>query len=118
MGRNKGNKNMRGIAAQKAKVNSVRYRKMYKQWTDSKTTLEELGEEYNITKQRAWQIVRFNQLGNGDYYKGYKMYMDKKSEIDKTPGATTRERSQGLRDWLNSQNVRLIKGKYDSSTFG
>jgi|TARA_R110000803_G_scaffold159710_2_gene223771 hypothetical protein len=81
-------------------------------------TLEEIGIKYGITKQRAWQIVRFNQLGNGDYYKGYKMYMDKKSEIDKTPGATTRERSQGLRDWLNSQNVRLIKGKYDSSTVG
>ena len=33
---------MRGIAEQKARVNSVRYRKMYKQWTESKTTLEEL----------------------------------------------------------------------------
>ena len=81
-------------------------------------TLEELGIEYGVTKARAWQIVRFTEIGKGDYYTGYKMFMDRKSEIDKTPDATTKERSQMLREWLNSQNIRLIKGKYDSSTVG
>tara|TARA_R110001592_G_scaffold82502_3_gene244326 strand:- start:394 stop:705 length:312 start_codon:yes stop_codon:yes gene_type:complete len=76
-------------------------------------TLEELGIEYGVTKARAWQIVRFTQIGQGDYYTGYKMFMDKKSEIDSTPNLTTKERSFQLRSWLNSLNVRLIKGKYD-----
>tara|TARA_R110000796_G_scaffold62416_1_gene143947 strand:- start:3434 stop:3745 length:312 start_codon:yes stop_codon:yes gene_type:complete len=76
-------------------------------------TLEQLGIEYGVTKARAWQIVRFTQIGQGDYYTGYKMFMDKKSEIDGTPDLTTKERSFQLRSWLNSLNVRLIKGKYD-----
>jgi len=44
--------------------------------------------------------------------------MDKKSEIDNTPELTTKQRSTQLREWLNNQNIRLIKGKYDSSTVG
>ena len=43
MGRNKGNKNMKGISQQKAKENSIRYRDMYDKWNNSEITLEELG---------------------------------------------------------------------------
>ena len=76
-------------------------------------TLEELGIEYGITKARAWQIVRFSEIGEGDYYTGYKMFMDKKSEINSKKDSSTKQRSQELRGWLNSINVRLIKSKYD-----
>tara|TARA_R100000935_G_scaffold54009_1_gene82368 strand:+ start:3860 stop:4171 length:312 start_codon:yes stop_codon:yes gene_type:complete len=76
-------------------------------------TLEEIGYEYGVTKARAWQIVRFSELGDGDYYTGYKMFMDKKAEIYTKKDTTSKERSQELRGWLNSKNVRLIKGKYD-----
>ena len=33
---------MKGISQQKAKENSIRYRAMYSQWSDSGTTLEQL----------------------------------------------------------------------------
>ena len=85
---------------------------------NSELTLEEIGIKYGISKQRVWQIVRFNYLGKGDYYKGYKMYMDRKALIDNAPDLTTPERTRMLRNWLNNHNVRLIKGKYESSTVG
>tara|TARA_R100001377_G_scaffold84252_1_gene67406 strand:- start:14973 stop:15269 length:297 start_codon:yes stop_codon:yes gene_type:complete len=88
------------------------YFKIFMHTMNSGMTLEEMGIKYGISKQRAWQIVRFNHLGKGDYYKGYKMYMDKKSEIDNTPKIDTAERTAKLREWLNLQDIRLIKGKY------
>jgi len=94
------------------------YSNIYSHYWKEAMTLEEIGIKYGVTKARVWQIVRFNQLGDGDYYTGYKAYMDKKSEIDNTPELTTKQRSTQLRNWLNNQNIRLIKGKYDSSTVG
>jgi hypothetical protein len=46
------------------------------------------------------------------------MYMDRKALIDNAPDLTTPERTTMLRTWLNNHNVRLIKGKYESSTVG
>ena len=79
---------------------------------NSDMTLEEIGIKYGITKQRVWQIVRFNYLGSGDYYRGYRMYMEKKTEIDNLP-AEKQERIRAFRSWLESLNVRLIKSKND-----
>ena len=31
-------------------------------------TLREIGEQFGVTKQRAWQIVDRMKEGNGDYY--------------------------------------------------
>ena len=46
---------MKGISEIKAKENSIKYRDMYDKWNNSNTTLEQLGTEYNLTKQRMWQ---------------------------------------------------------------
>tara|TARA_R110001583_G_scaffold146512_1_gene298548 strand:- start:388 stop:702 length:315 start_codon:yes stop_codon:yes gene_type:complete len=94
------------------------YNKIHNHALNKDMTLEEMGIKYGITKARVWQIVRFNQLGKGDYYTGYKAYMDKKSEIDGTPKLTSKERSNLLRSWLNNRDIRLIKSKYDTSTVG
>jgi len=107
MGRNKGNKNMRGIAEQKARVNSVRYRKMYKQWTESKTTLEELGEEYNITKQRAWQIITRCKLGDGDYYYGFMVARNKWAEF-KQLYSDIDQTKRAFDEWLKNREIKLI----------
>tara|TARA_R110000751_G_scaffold272547_1_gene372751 strand:+ start:856 stop:1170 length:315 start_codon:yes stop_codon:yes gene_type:complete len=90
------------------------YFEIFMHTMNSEMTLEEIGIKYGVSKQRAWQIVRFNHLGKGDYYRGYKMYMDKKSEIDSTPKLDTPERTSRLRDWLDNQNIRLIKGRYEA----
>ena len=46
------------------------YFDIYNHYCKDNMTLEEIGIKYNITKQRSWQIVRFSQLGDGDYYAG------------------------------------------------
>jgi|TARA_R110002020_G_scaffold362738_1_gene575021 hypothetical protein len=80
---------------------------------NSECTLEEIGVRYNMTKQRAWQIVRFNELGNGDYYAGYNMYTQKHKTLLQDTNLSTIERNKLLREWLRNKNVRLIKGKND-----
>ena len=48
---------MRGISQEKAKENALRYRNMYDRWMSKALTLEELGKEHDLTKQRMWQII-------------------------------------------------------------
>ena len=53
------------------------YLTIYKNYSKDNMTLEEIGIKQGVTKARVWQIVRFSQLGEGDYYTGYKAYMNK-----------------------------------------
>ena len=46
------------------------YFEIFMHTMNSEMTLEEIGIKYGVSKQRAWQIVRFNHLGKGDYYRG------------------------------------------------
>jgi len=82
---------------------------------NSESTLEEIGVRYGMTKQRAWQIVRFNELGNGDYYLGYKLYTNHHKTLLQDTNLSTIERNRLLRDWLRHNNVRLIRGKNDGT---
>jgi|TARA_R110000782_G_scaffold53022_6_gene113052 hypothetical protein len=107
MGRNKGNKNMRGISKQKAKENSIRYRAMYDKWTGSKTTLEELGNEYAITKQRTWQIITRCKLGDGDYYYGVRVARNKWSEF-KQLYSDIDQTKRAFDEWLKNREIKLI----------
>ena len=82
---------------------------------NSACTLEEIGIKYGMTKQRVWQIVRFNELGNGDYYAGYDLYNQKHKTLLLDTNLSTIERNKLLREWLRTKNVRLIKGKNDGT---
>ena len=106
MGRNKGNK-MKGISQEKAKENSIRYRDMYDRSSTHSTTLEDLGKEYNITKQRMWQIVTRCKLGDGDYYYGVQIARNKWSEF-KTLYDDTDQTKIAFNDWLKQRDVKLI----------
>ena len=76
-------------------------------------TLEEIGVKYKISKQRVWQIVRFNKLGGGDYFLGYKKYDEYKKLLLLNQKLSTIERRRLMRDWLKERNVRLIKSRND-----
>ena len=52
------------------------YFNIYMTYTNSYTTLEEIGTKYDVSKQRVWQIIRYCKLGDGNYYKGLKLYND------------------------------------------
>ena len=45
---------MKGISVEKARENSIRYREIFDRWVEEDITLEELGNEYGVTKQRMW----------------------------------------------------------------
>tara|TARA_R100000742_G_C4277886_1_gene100128 strand:+ start:2227 stop:2547 length:321 start_codon:yes stop_codon:yes gene_type:complete len=82
---------------------------------NSECTLEEIGVKYGMTKQRVWQIVRFNHIGNGDYYAGYDLYNQEYKTLLLDTNLSTIERNKLLREWLRTKNVRLIKGKNDGT---
>jgi predicted DNA-binding protein YlxM (UPF0122 family) len=78
-------------------------------------TLEEIGVKFGISKQRVWQIVRFNHLGAGDYYRGYNLYTAFNNALLKDTKLSKIERNRRLRDWLASHDIRLIKGRHNDS---
>jgi len=106
MGRNKGNQ-MKGISQEKAKENAIRYRRMYDQWSTHSTTLEQMGKDYNLTKQRMWQIITRCKLGDGDYYYGTQIARSKWSEF-KTMYADLDQTKRAFDDWLKERDIKLI----------
>jgi mannitol-specific phosphotransferase system IIBC component len=106
MGRNKGNK-MKGISQEKANKNSIKYRRMYEQWSTHSTTLEQMGKEHNLTKQRIWQIITRCKLGDGEYYYGTQIARNKWSEF-KTMYDDLDQTKRAFDDWLKERDVKLI----------
>ena len=81
-------------------------------YTNSYTTLEDIGRKYDVSKQRVWQIIRYCKLGGGDYYKGLKLYNDvQKSYEEEFTEADTKTINALMRDWMKLKNIRLIKTK-------
>ena len=58
---------IRSLSQEKITSNQEYYRLVYELWKEGKT-LREIGEQFGVTKQRAWQIVDRMKEGNGDYY--------------------------------------------------
>ena len=48
------------------------YEKIYKEivtlYGSGTMTMKEIGEQFDITKQRVWQIITKMEKGQGDYY--------------------------------------------------
>ena len=97
---------MKGISQQKAKENSIRYRDMYDKWNNSEITLEELGKEYDITKQRMWQIITRCKLGDGDYYYGVQVARNKWSEF-KQLYSDIDQTQRAFNEWLSDREIKL-----------
>jgi hypothetical protein len=97
---------MKGISQEKAKENSIRYRRMYEQWSTDSTTLERMGKEHNLTKQRMWQIITRCKLGKGDYYYGTQLARSKWSEF-KTLYDDTDQTKRAFNDWLKERDIKL-----------
>jgi len=84
------------------------YFNVYMTYSNTELTLEDIGVNYGVTKQRVWQIIRFCKIGNGDYYKGLNQYNSVyKSFLNETEDRKTANAL--LRDWLKLKNIRIIK---------
>ena len=88
---------MRGIDTYKAEQNAKRYRAIYDDWKAAEETLAELGEKYELTKQRVWQIVTRCKLGDGDYYRTEFMQLYQDNEQSK----------RAYDEWLKEVDVKL-----------
>ena len=99
---------MKGISQQKAKENSLRYRTMYDKWNNSNTTLEQLGKEYQVTKQRMWQIITRCKLGDGDYYYGVHVARNKYLEFKKL-NDDVEQTKRAFNEWLKAREIKLIE---------
>jgi predicted DNA-binding protein YlxM (UPF0122 family) len=88
------------------------YFQIYMTYKNSHITLEELGTRYGISKQRVWQIVRYCTLGEGDYYKGLKLYnRTYETYKEQFRNADPKTLNALMRDWMELKNIRLIKTK-------
>ena len=48
--------------------NEETYKQIFQLYDSGTMSLKEIGQIYNVSKQRIWQIVTKVQKGNGDYY--------------------------------------------------
>ena len=99
---------MKGISEENQKVQLDRNSIIYKQYKDTNITMDGLADEYNLTKQRVWQIIRRCQLGNGDYYHGYTRYKEKEDSL-KDLGVTGNRLHALMRKWMTDQGAKMIK---------
>tara|TARA_R100001440_G_scaffold15874_3_gene26942 strand:+ start:9587 stop:9796 length:210 start_codon:yes stop_codon:yes gene_type:complete len=58
---------IRSLSQEQIASNEEYYRSVYELWKKG-ITFREIGEKFEVTKQRAWQIVERMKQGNGDYY--------------------------------------------------
>ena len=99
---------MKGISEENQKVQFDRNSIIYKQYSDTNITMDGLADEYNLTKQRVWQIIRRCQLGNGDYYHGYTRFKEKENSL-KDLGVTGNRLHGLMRKWMTEQGAKMIK---------
>ena len=82
------------------------YEKIYKEivtlYSSGTMTMKEIGEKFDITKQRVWQIVRRCKIGNGNYYSAVEIESKKKELPDHLYSA-----------WLKDKGIKTIKRKED-----
>jgi predicted DNA-binding protein YlxM (UPF0122 family) len=58
---------IRSLSQEQIANNEKYYHLVYELWKEG-ITLREIGERFEVTKQRAWQIVKRMKQGKGDYY--------------------------------------------------
>jgi len=58
---------IRSLSQEQIANNEEYYQLVYELWKEG-MTLREIGERFEVTKQRVWQIVERMKQGKGDYY--------------------------------------------------
>ena len=102
---------MPGIDKQKAEGYLSRNEEMYNRYLNG-ATLEQIGDEYSLTKQRVWQIIRRCKLGDGDYYEAPVREREKKQEIEELD-LSADEATAHISGWLQSKGVKQIRRKVE-----
>lgn len=96
---------MKGISQLKAKENTIRYKTMYDKWKLG-ATLQEIGENYAISKQRVWQIITRCKLGDGDYYAGVDVARNNWLKFKELHG-NLEKAQENYKQWLHNIDVKV-----------
>ena len=97
---------MQGIDEISAKSFLDRNKDMWDAYKKGKT-MEQIGDEYGVTKQRVHQIIRRCKLGDGDYYYGTQIARNKWSEF-KNMYDDLDQTKRAFDDWLKERDIKLI----------
>lgn len=99
---------MRGITPQKKAESQEKYSRIYDAWINEEFTLQEIGERFELTKQRVWQIVTRCKLGDGDYYVGTQVARNKWTELNNEYN-DMEDIINGYNHWLTTKGVKTAK---------
>ncbi len=70
---------------------------MYKQGL----TMENIGDKFNISKQRVHQIIRRCKIGEGHYYDALQVEQEKKHLPN-----------EEYKDWLETKGIKKVKNRF------
>ena len=99
---------MKGISKERMMKQDRMYKDMYLVWIGDGCTLQELGERFNVTKQRAWQIMQRCLLGDGYYYTGQQKAREKQQELAKLYSNEEEQIQRAYNEWLERKCIRTI----------
>ena len=90
---------MQGIDEKSAQDYLDKYQHIYNLYKKGET-LENIGEQFGVSKQRIHQIIRRCKIGEGDYYNAHKIEAEKKEQDP-----------ANFDDWLKDKGVKSISKK-------
>tara|TARA_R110002051_G_scaffold159926_1_gene231378 strand:- start:1353 stop:1646 length:294 start_codon:yes stop_codon:yes gene_type:complete len=90
---------MQGINEKDASQYLSRNEQIHNLYLQGKT-MEQIGEIYDISKQRVWQIIRRCKLGDGNYYEAV--------SIDSKQKKLPEEKYDA---WLKDKGIKTIRKK-------
>ena len=99
---------MKGISDEKAHEKLMQYQKIYALYSTGDFTLAAIGQKFDLTKQRVWQIITRCKLGEGNYYFGSQAarvtwrFLKKQFE---DPQKVELE----FMEWLSENDIRVIR---------
>jgi hypothetical protein len=106
---------MQGIEEKVREEKSTQYPLMVK-LNEKGMTYEEIGRQFNVTKQRVHQIICCCRIGNGDYYEGRKLAREFRTYLNSLAKSET-EKQKLFKDWLQDKGVKVSENNKNYSTY-
>ena len=106
---------MQGIDEEVRKLKAHQYPLMVK-LSERGMTYEEIGRQFNITKQRVHQIICCCKIGGGDYYEGRKLAREFRSYL-KSLTKSESEKQKLFKEWLQDKGVKVAENNKNYSTY-
>lgn len=98
---------VQGISLTERRKKRTLYKRIYALYSTSDKTMQQIGEEHGMTKQRISQIVLRSIVGGGDYYSGSALAKNAYSELEQEFKGI--ELAQEFHKWLSMRGIKTAK---------